>query len=156
MSPGSPARTASPPNGTAPIEVSSGKRTVHRLSRRGNRKVNHAAHMAAVTQARCKHRDGRACHDKKLAAGKTAEEALRALKRQLSDVFSKHLKAGAARSARDPGGQAGNVCRQRGRLTPRTPALRPGRSRTTSHPTTSAPAGEKEHVTGTQKITASP
>jgi transposase len=36
-------------NGTAPIEVSSGQRKVHRLSRRGNRRVNHAIHMAAIT-----------------------------------------------------------------------------------------------------------
>lgn len=39
-------------NGSAPIEVSSGARRVHRLSRRGNRQLNHALHMAAVTQIR--------------------------------------------------------------------------------------------------------
>jgi transposase len=50
-------------NGTAPIEVSSGPRKVHRLSRRGNRRVNHAIHMAAVTQIRNKHSDGRAYFD---------------------------------------------------------------------------------------------
>jgi len=96
-------------NGTAPIEVSSGNRTVRRLSRRGNRKMNHAAPMAAVTQVRCKHSEGRACYDKKLAEGKTVKEALRALERQVSDAFYKHLKADAARNARGPGGQAGNV-----------------------------------------------
>jgi transposase len=97
-------------NGTAPIEVSSGKRTVHRLSRRGNRRVNHAVHMAAVTQVRYPHSDGRAYYDKKLAGGKTAKEALRALKRQLSDAFYKHLKTDAARVAGtgSPGGQPGN------------------------------------------------
>jgi transposase len=42
-------------NGTAPIEVSSGKRQVYRLSRRGNRRLNHAIHMAAVTQVRQRH-----------------------------------------------------------------------------------------------------
>ena len=36
-------------NGTAPIEVSSGQRKIYRLSRRGNRRINHAIHMAAVT-----------------------------------------------------------------------------------------------------------
>jgi transposase len=36
-------------NGIAPIEVSSGRRKVYRLSRRGNRRVNHAIHMAAIT-----------------------------------------------------------------------------------------------------------
>jgi transposase len=99
-------------NGTAPIEVSSGKRTVHRLSRRGNRKLNHAAHMTAVTQVGYTHSEGRAYYDKKLAEGKTAREALRALKRQVSDAFYKHLKADAARAAaqnaQGPGGQAGN------------------------------------------------
>jgi transposase len=42
-------------NGTAPIEASSGQRKVNRLSRRGNRRVNHAIHMAAVTQVRQPH-----------------------------------------------------------------------------------------------------
>jgi transposase len=87
-------------NGTAPIEVSSGKRKVHRLSRRGNGRLNHAAHMTAVTQIRYQHSPGRAYYEKKLAEGKTAKEALRALKRQVSDAFYKHLKADAARAAR--------------------------------------------------------
>jgi transposase len=39
-------------NGTAPIEVSAGERKIHRLSLRGNRRLNHAIHMAAVTQIR--------------------------------------------------------------------------------------------------------
>ena len=63
------------PARTAPIEVASGKRKVNRLSRRGNRRVNHAIHMAAVTQVRQKHSEGRACYDKKLAEGKTHREA---------------------------------------------------------------------------------
>jgi transposase len=41
--------------GTAPIEFSSGGRTVHRLSRRGNRRLNHAIHCAAITQIRHRH-----------------------------------------------------------------------------------------------------
>ena len=86
-------------NGTAPVEVSSGNRKVHRLSRRGNRRLNHAVHMAAVTQVSQRHSDGRACYDKKVAEGKTAKEALRALKRQVSDAIYQHLKAGAARAA---------------------------------------------------------
>ncbi|HEX8008533.1 MAG TPA: IS110 family transposase, partial [Trebonia sp.] len=86
-------------NGTAPIEVSSGNRVVHRLSRRGNRRINHAIHMAAVTQIRYRHSDGRAYYDKKLAEDKTPKEALRALKRQVSDAIYKHLKADAARAA---------------------------------------------------------
>jgi transposase len=97
-------------NGTAPVEVSSGDRKVHRLSRRGNRRLNHAVHMAAVTQVSQRHSDGRAYYDKKVAEGKTAKEALRALKRQVSDAIYKHLKADAARAAAGsgPGGQRGN------------------------------------------------
>jgi transposase len=95
-------------NGTAPIEVASGQRKVHRLSRRGNRRVNHAIHMIAVTQVRQKHSEGRAYFDKKLAEGKTRKEALRALKRQVSDAVFARLRADAQRAqaqARDPGGQ---------------------------------------------------
>lgn len=95
-------------NGTAPIEVSSGGRKVHRLSRRGNRRVNHAIHMAAITQIRQPHSQGRACYDKKLAGGKTHREALRALKRQVSDAVFTRLRIDAQctrTQARDPGGQ---------------------------------------------------
>jgi transposase len=63
-------------NGTAPIEVSSGGRKACRLSRRGNRRLNHAIHMAAVTQIRHRHSPGRAYYDKKLAEGKTPKEAM--------------------------------------------------------------------------------
>jgi len=60
-------------NGTAPVEVSSGDRKVHRLPLRGNRRLNHAIHMAAITQIRHRHSDGRAYYDKKIAEGKTAK-----------------------------------------------------------------------------------
>jgi len=111
-------------NGTAPTEVSSGKRKVHRLSRRGNRRLNHAARMAAVTQVRYPHSGGRACCDKKLAEGKTPKEALRALKRQVSDVICKHLKADSARvAASDAPAREGT----RGTtLSPARPAHTPG------------------------------
>jgi transposase len=95
-------------NGTAPIEVSSGGRKVHRLSRRGNRRLNHAIHMAAITQVREPHSKGRAYYDKKLAEGKTRREALRSLKRQISDATLARLRADARRASaqvRDPGGQ---------------------------------------------------
>jgi transposase len=74
-------------NGTAPIEVSSGGRKVWRLSRRGNRTLNHAIHMAAVTQLRFRHSPGRGYYDRKVAEGKTPKEALRALKRRISDAL---------------------------------------------------------------------
>jgi transposase len=79
-------------NGTAPIEVSSGNRRIYRLSRRGNRRVNHAIHMAAVTQIRNKHSEGRAYFDRKLAEGKTRKEALRSLKRRVSDASTSACK----------------------------------------------------------------
>ena len=50
-------------NGTAPIEVSSGDRVIYRLSRRGNRQLNHAIHMAAVTQIRHHDTEGRAYYE---------------------------------------------------------------------------------------------
>ena len=55
--------------------------------------------MAAITQIRYKHSDGRAYYDKKIAEGKTPKEALRALKRQISDALYRRLKADAARAA---------------------------------------------------------
>jgi transposase len=82
-------------NGTAPIEVSSGRRKIYRLSRRGNRRLNHAIHMAAVTQISHRHGPGRAYYQRKLAEGKTPKEALRSLKRRLSDVIFAQLQADA-------------------------------------------------------------
>jgi len=89
-------------NGTAPIEVSSGNRRIYRLSRRGNRRLNHVIHMAAVTQIRYRHSEGRACYDRKLAEGKTPKEALRALKRRVSDAIFARLQADARRAAASP------------------------------------------------------
>jgi transposase len=99
-------------NGTAPVEVSSGGRRVYRLSLRGNRRINHALHMAAVTQLRHKHSQGRAYYDKKVAEGKTHKEAPRALKRRISDAIYAALVADARQATtariKDPGGQPGN------------------------------------------------
>jgi transposase len=78
--------------GTAPIEFSSSGRTVHRLSRRGNRTLNHALHIAAVTQIRHAHSEGRGYYDRKLEQGKTPREARRALKRQISDRVYRQLR----------------------------------------------------------------
>jgi transposase len=83
--------------GTAPIEFSSGGRTVHRLSRRGNRRLNHAIHCAAITQIRHRHSPGRGYYERKLAEAKTPREAIRALKRRLSDIVWRHLIADAQR-----------------------------------------------------------
>ena len=80
-------------NGTAPIEVSSGGRVVHRLSRRGNRQLNHAMHLAALSQIRYPGTPGRVYYDRKIAEGKTNKEAFRALKRRISDAVYRQLIA---------------------------------------------------------------
>jgi transposase len=103
---GDPLRFATPARfaaytGTAPVEFSSGGRVVHRLSRRGNRHLNHALHIAAVTQIRHRNSPGRGYYDRKLAEGKTPREAIRALKRRLSDVVWRHLVADARRALTD-------------------------------------------------------
>jgi transposase len=85
--------------GTAPVEFSSGGRVTHRLSRRGNRRLNHALHIAAITQIRHPHSPGRGYYDRKLAEGKTPREATRALKRRLSDVVWRHPVADARRTS---------------------------------------------------------
>jgi transposase len=86
-------------NGTAPIEWSSGnpKRPTHRLSRRGNRTMNHALHIAAVTQLRHAHSPGRAFYDRKRDEGHTSKTAIRALKRRISNTVYRHLVADARR-----------------------------------------------------------
>ncbi len=73
-------------NGTAPIDVSSGDQIRHRLSRAGNRRINHALHMMAVTQIRNPGTPGRLYYERKRTEGKTPKEALRCLKRRLSDL----------------------------------------------------------------------
>jgi transposase len=98
-------------NGTAPVEVPSGEKKIYRLSLRGNRRLNHAIHMAAITQIRHAHSDGRAYYQRKIAEGKTGKEALRCLKRRISDAIYARLRADArqaAACAKDPGGQPGN------------------------------------------------
>jgi len=84
-------------NGTAPVEFSSGGRIVHRVSERGNRNLNHALHLAAMCQLRQRHSDGRAYFDRRVADGKTNKEAIRALKRQISNNVFRHLVADARR-----------------------------------------------------------
>jgi transposase len=78
-------------NGTAPIELSPGGRVVHRLSQRGNRQLNHALHMAAITQVRNPGTRGRAYFERKVAEGKTKKEAVRSLKRKVSNAVYRQL-----------------------------------------------------------------
>ena len=84
-------------NATAPIEASSGGHSRHRLNPRGNRKLNHALHIAAVTQLR-NDTEGRAYYDRKIAEGKSSKEAIRALKRKISDRVYARLVADARRA----------------------------------------------------------
>lgn len=80
-------------NGSAPIDASSGSNTRHRLNPRGNRMLNHALHLIAITQLRYPDTEGRRFYERKLAEGKTRKEAIRSLKRRLSDVVYRHLQA---------------------------------------------------------------
>jgi transposase len=100
-------------NGTAPIEASSGDQKRHRLSRAGNRRINRVLHIMAIVQLR-HDTPGRAYYRRRLAEGKTTMEALRAVKRHLSDVVYKHMVRDAKRASTSgtglktgPGGQSG-------------------------------------------------
>jgi transposase len=90
-------------NGTAPIEASSGDQQRHRLSRAGNRRINRVLHIMAVVQLR-HDTEGRRYFRRKLAAGKTAMEAMRCLKRRLSNVVYQRMLTDAKAS---PGGHPG-------------------------------------------------
>lgn len=87
-------------NGTAPIPASSGRTERHRLNRGGNRRLNRALYFVALTQSRHEPR-AVAYLDKKRAEGKTRREAIRCLKRRLSDVVYRQLLADAATTALD-------------------------------------------------------
>jgi transposase len=78
--------------GSAPLEASSGQVVRHRLSRAGDRKLNHALHMTAMVQVR-RPSAGQAYYQRKLAEGKSPKEALRCLKRRLSDAVYRCLLA---------------------------------------------------------------
>jgi transposase len=93
-------------NGTAPIDASSGDQNRHRLSRAGNRRINRVLHIMAVVQLR-NDTEGRRYYRRKLADGKTTMEAMRALKRRLSDVVYRQMSADAKRLRTGPGGHVG-------------------------------------------------
>jgi transposase len=82
-------------NGTAPLPAWSANPVRHRLSRTGNRQLNCALHRIAVTQKRC-HPPAQAYLQRRTAAGDTPTEALRALKRRLSDIVYRMLLADSA------------------------------------------------------------
>ena len=94
-------------SGVAQIEVSSGEVERHRLSRAGNRQLNHALHIIALSNKRYDSR-GSAYYAKKLAAGKGKKGALRSLKRRLSDSVYRHLVDDQQQRAQgSPGGHLG-------------------------------------------------
>ncbi|MFJ9365854.1 transposase [Nocardia sp. NPDC101769] len=96
-------------NGTAPLDASSGDQQRHRLSRAGNRKINRVLHIMAIVQLR-NHTPGRVYYDTRRAGGKTSMEALRALKRRLSNtVYARMLADQQRRELAGPGGQSGTT-----------------------------------------------
>ena len=107
-------------NGTAPIDASSGDQHRHRLSRAGNRRINRVLHIMAIVQLR-NDTEGRAYYRRKLAAGKTTMEAMRCLKRRLSDrrlpADDQRPPASSGRAREDT---RERLLLQRGRLNPGT------------------------------------
>ena len=92
--------------GVAPVEVSSAERVRHRMPLGGDRQLNHALHIVAVSQIRMRGSAGRAYYDAKIAAGKTEKEARRCLKRRLADHIWR-LMIRDERHGAGPGGQQG-------------------------------------------------
>jgi transposase len=88
--------------GTAPIEASSGPHKIFRLSRRGNRQLNHAIHMAAVTQIRNRQSEGRSYYERKIAEGKSPKMALRALKRRITTTLYNSMISDTQRRTHAP------------------------------------------------------
>ena len=94
-------------NGTAPLDASSGDHVRHRLSRKGNRQINRVIHIMAIVQLR-NQTIGRAYFDRRTSEGKTSMEAVRALKRHLSDAIYRQMILDDKRARTSPGGQTGN------------------------------------------------
>ena len=117
-------------NGTAPIDASSGDQVRHRLSRAGNRQINRVLHIMATVQLR-NPTEGRAYYDRRKADGKTSMEAMRALKRRLSEHRLPHLLDDAIAQHDGPGrAREGNGATT---LTPARPAHIPTPALRTSH-----------------------
>ena len=85
--------------GVAPVEVASGDRSRHRLSRSGDRQLNSAIHLVAVTQVRMRDSVGRRYFDTKLTEGKSRNEAMRCLKRRLAAHLWRLMIADERRAA---------------------------------------------------------
>jgi len=83
-------------SGTAPLVASSGQTHRHRLNRRGNRQLNWALHYIALVQSRTTP-EAKAYLARQREAGKSHKEAMRCLKRHLSNVVYRHLLLDARR-----------------------------------------------------------
>jgi transposase len=134
--------------GTAPIDASSGEHIRHRLSRAGNRRLNHVLHIATIVQLR-RDTDGRAYFERKRGEGKTSMEAMRCVKRRLSDVVYRQLVADAENNpvGAGPGGHPGTTTNSSvAGLTPDTgtsdqPQPEPAAATLAASPTTRQPSG---------------
>jgi transposase len=110
--------------GTAPLDASSVSRTGTASHAPGNRKMNHMIHIAAVTQIRLD-TPGRTYYRRKRTAGKKRLEALRCLKRRISDAVYRQLVTDAQRLAKTgPGGHCGATQESSAVDLPRTSTLR--------------------------------
>jgi transposase len=114
--------------GTAPLDASSGEQNRHRLSRAGNRRMNHMIHIAAISQIRLD-TDGRTYYRRKRAEGKKPLEAIRCLKRRISDAIYRQLLDDAKRHSAQkpdagPGGHCGRLKNPARSTCPRTSTLR--------------------------------
>jgi transposase len=92
-------------NGSAPVPVWSGNTTRHRLSRGGNRQLNVVLHRIAITQVRLGG-PGRAYFERRLVLGNTKTEAIRALRRQISNEVFRRMRHDEATHAARPTGLA--------------------------------------------------
>lgn len=105
-------------NGTAPLDAFSGDHVRHRLSRKGNRQINRVLHTMARVQLR-NPTEGRAYYDRKKADGKAPMEAMRCVKRRLSDIVFQTMLNDAvcttdAATRTGPGGQRGGLLNDQG------------------------------------------
>ena len=87
--------------GVAPLEVSSGQHTRHRLNRGGDRDLNRALHTVAITRIRC-HPETREYHAKRTAGGKTHRDIRRSLKRALARRLYRRIQAATRPPAARP------------------------------------------------------
>src|SRR4051794_24339881 len=88
-------------NGTAPLDASSGDQVRHRLSRAGNRQINRALHTMARVQLR-NPTPGRDYYERKKADGKAPMEAMRCVKRRLSDIVFQTMLNDAVSTTEPP------------------------------------------------------